>query len=184
MGIATVVTALVDGFGAAASTVEDWLSGVSQTFGDWVSAIESYLGLDLDFSCYVEIDNTNGHSALLLKGSTANSGSYVVNPPFWIPKGKRARFILRDPKGFGNTSGAQGTVTYAYTDANLNTKTVVASYNDPFWFNRKNEASASQPDWVSWGRNDPNHTWSTSQSDYGSGHPFYVGFVIGGGQPT
>jgi hypothetical protein len=183
-GIVTIITGLINGISAAASAVEAWWSGVAQTFGDWLSTIESYLGINLDYACYVEIDNTKGHSALLLKGSTASSGSYVVSPPFFIPKGKRARLILRDPKGFGNTSGASGTVTYAYTDANLNAKTAVFSYNDPFWVGQENEASASQADWVTWGRNDPNKGWSTSQSDYGSGHPFYVGFVIGGGQPS
>lgn len=182
--ITTIITGLMSGISAAASAVEAWWSGVTQTFGDWLNTIERYLGINLDYACYVEIDNTRGQSALLLKGSTADSGLYVVNPPFWIPKGKRARFILRDPKGFGNTTGAKGTVTYGYTDTDLNMKTVVFTYNDPFWFTEKNEAHASQPDWVTWG-NSPSHiNWSTSQSDYGPGHPFNIGFVIGGGRPT
>jgi hypothetical protein len=153
-----------------------------QTFGGWVSSVEQFLGINMDYATYVEIDNTRGHSALILKGQTANNGSaFAVNPPFWIPKGKVARFVCVDPKG--SVHGSDGSVTYSYTDANLNVKTVVFSFADPVGFWNSNTASASQPaDWVTWGRTTGN--WSTNPSDYSSPHPFYVGYVIGGGQPT
>jgi len=51
--IPSIVTAFSDRFGVAAGTVEGWLNGVSQEFSTWVSEVEKYLGLPLDFSCYV-----------------------------------------------------------------------------------------------------------------------------------
>jgi hypothetical protein len=186
-GIASVVAGLVDGLGAAASTIEAWWSGVSQAFESWATTVESYLGINLDFACYVEVDNTRGHSALVLKGSTAQSGSYVVAPPHWIPKGKTARFILQDAKG--QATGSEGAAYYSYADANLTLKNVFFFYEDPFWVGQSNVAVASQtmlpptpsPDWVTFARTDTGHPWSTPVPK--AGHPLYVGFVTGGGQP-
>lgn len=177
-GMSSVVTALVDGFSVAAGTVEDWLSGVSQAFATWVNAIENYLDLPLDFSCYVEIDNTNGTSDLLLTGQTA-TGTYVVVPPSWIPQGTIARFVLQDPKP--SVSGSQGTVTYNYCDASLTMRTVMFSYECPFgWYD--NKAASSQADWACFAKSsNPNDGWSTSVP--ADGHPLFVGYVTGGGQP-
>jgi hypothetical protein len=178
--MASVVTALVDGFSVAASTVEGWLSGVSQAFATWVTDIENYLGLPLDFSCYVEIDNTKGASDLVLTGHTAAYGTYVVGPPSWIPQGTVARLVLQDPKP--SWHGSEGTVTYNYADARLTMKTVVFSYECPTGF-LDNKAASSQPDWACFAKSgDPNHAWSRSVP--GGGHPLFVGYVIGGGQPS
>lgn len=179
-GMSGVVTALADGFGVAASTVEGWLSGVSQAFASWVSDIESYLGLPLDFSCYVEIDNTRGASDLVLTGNAATYGTYVVGPPSWIPKGTVARLILQDPKP--SWHGSQGTATYNYCDASLAMKTVMFSYECPTGF-YDNKAASSQADWVCFAKSgDPTHAWSTSVP--GGGHPLFVGYVSGGGRPS
>ena len=70
----------------AGSAVEAWLSSVKQTFATWVTAIEGYLGLQLDFACYVEIDNTKGPSDLVLTGASARYGNYVV-PAVVDPEG-------------------------------------------------------------------------------------------------
>ena len=178
-GLATVVTGLVDGFTVPASTVEAWWSGVEQAFGAWVSEIERYLGLPLDFSCYVEIDNTRGASDLVLTGSSANYGSYAVGPPSWIPKGTVARLILQDPKP--SPFGSEGSATYRYADAGLAMKSVTFSYEDPTGFG-SNRASSSQAEWVTFAKSeDPNRAWSTSVPS--GGHPLFVGYVIGGGQP-
>jgi hypothetical protein len=179
-GMSSVVTALVDGFGVAGSTVEIWLSGVSQAFATWVSEIENYLGLPLDFSCYVEIDNTKGKSDLVVTGSTATYGTYVIGPPSWIPQGTVARLILQDPKP--SWHGSQGTATYNYGDASLTMKSVVFSYECPTGFD-DNQAASSQPDWACFAKSsDPNNAWS--QSVPAGGHPLYVGYVTGGGQPS
>jgi len=178
--MSSVVTGLADGFSVAASTVEGWLSGVSQAFATWVNAIENYLGLPLDFSCYVEIDNTKGTSDLVLMGNTATCGTYVVGPPSWIPKGTVAGLILRDPKPSWN--GSEGTVTYNYGDASLTMKTVTLSYECPTGF-LDNKAASSQADWACFAKSsNPNNAWSTSVP--GGGHPLFVGYVTGGGQPT
>jgi Domain of unknown function (DUF4474) len=115
--IGSVVSALVDGFGVAASTAEGWLNGAVPEFASWVSAVEQYFGLPLDFSCYVAVDNTQGSSDLLLAGSSATSGSYVISPPTWIPKGAVGRFVIQDPKP--SIYGSQGSATYTYADADL-----------------------------------------------------------------
>jgi hypothetical protein len=182
VAIATILSGVVAAIGAAASAVESWWGGLMQTFGGWVSAVEQYLGINLDYACYVEIDNRNGRSAMLLKGTNANQGQFLTQPPFWIPKGKVARFVLSDPKG--SVHGSDGGVTYSYTDANLNAKTVEFRFEDPVGFWNSNQASASQADWVTWGRTSTSNPWSTNPSDYSSPHPFYVGYVIGGGQPS
>ena len=179
-GIPSVVTALVDGFSVAASTVEGWLSGVSQAFATWVSAIESYLGLPLDFSCYVEIDNTKGTSDLVVTGQNATYGTYVVGPPAWIPQGTVARLVLQDPKP--SWHGSQGAVTYSYCDANLTMQTVSFSYECPTGFD-DNEAASSQAAWACFAKStNPSSAWSTSVP--GGGHPLFVGYVTGGGQPS
>ena len=179
-GMSSVVNGLADGFSVAASTVEGWLSGVSQAFATWVNAIENYLGLPLDFSCYVEIDNTKGASDLVLMGNTATYGAYAVGPPSWIPKGTVARLILQDPKP--SWHGSEGTVTYNYCDASLTMKTVMLSYECPTGFD-DNKAASSQADWTCFAKSgNPNNGWDTSVP--GGGHPLFVGYVTRGGQPT
>jgi hypothetical protein len=179
-GMSSVVTALTDGFSVAASTIEGWLSGVSQAFATWVSAIENYLGLPLDFSCYVEIDNTKGTSDLMLMGHSATYGTYVVGPPSWIPQGTVARLVLQDPKP--SIHGAEGTVTYNYCDANLMMRTVILSYDCPTGF-YANKAASSQAAWACFAKaGNPNNAWSASVP--GGGHPLFVGYVTGGGQPS
>jgi len=178
--IATIVTGLVNGLSVAASAVEAWLSSVEQTFSGWVTAIERYLGLPLDFSCYVEIDNTKGASDLVLTGSSAKSGTYVVTPPSWIPKGTIARFVLQDPKP--SWYGSQGSVSYKYAESSLQVKTVELSYEDPTGL-ASNRASSSQADWVTWAKSEKtSNAWGRSVPS--GGHPLYVGYVIGGGQPS
>ena len=178
--MSAIVPALADGFGIAASTVEGWLNGVSLTFSTWVEAIEDYLGLQLDFSCYVEIDNTRGASDLLLAGSSAVTGWYVVKPPAWIPQGSVGRLVLQDPKP--SIFGSEGTVTYNYCDADLTVKTVVFSYSCPTGF-ASNTASSDQSDWECFAKSeDAGDPWS-SQVPAG-GHPLYVAYVTEGVRPS
>ena len=152
--ISSVVAALTDAFGVAAGTVEEWLGGVSQAFATWVHDVEQYLGLGLDFSCYVEVDNTSGASDLLLTGQTAASGTYVLGPPEWIPKGTVGRLVLRDPKP--SVFGSEGTVTYEYCDASFAMKTVVFSFACPTGFN-PNLAASDQAAWKCFAKSgDPN----------------------------
>ncbi len=177
--MSAVVAALTNGFSVAASTVESWLSGVSQAFADWVNEIENYFHLPLDFSCYVEIDNTKGASDLVLTGSSASSGTYKVAPPSWIPQGTIARAVLQDPKP--SIHGSAGNATYNYCDANLAMKTVMYSYECPTGF-YPNKAASSQADWACFAKSgNPNNQWSPSVPS--GGHPLFVGYVKGGGQP-
>jgi Domain of unknown function (DUF4474) len=178
--ISSVVNELTNAFGVAASRIEGWLSDVLQAFANWVRDIENYLGLPLDYSSYVEIDNTKGASDLVITGSTADHGTYAVGPPERIPKGTVGRLVLRDPKP--TLVGTQGTVTYKYADASLNMNTVTFSYACPFVV-ADNKASSSQAGWVCFAKvEDANRPWSTSVPP--RPHPLFVGYVTGGGQPS
>jgi len=175
-----ILAALADGFGVAGSTIEGWLNGVSQSFSTWVSGIEDYLGLPLDFSSYVMIDNTRGASDLLLTGAAADHGSYVVSPPSWIRRGTVGRFILQDPKP--SIFGSEGSATYTYCDATLAMKTVVFSYECPTGF-ADNRAASSQADWPCVAKSGrPDGPWNGQVP--GAGHPLYVAYVAGHGEPN
>jgi hypothetical protein len=176
----TVVTALVDGLGVAASAVETWLNGVSLEFALWVSAIEQYLRLPLDFSCYVAIDNTRGNSDLLLAGSVATSGSFVVSPPPWIPQGTVSRFVLQDPKP--SIFGSEGSATYTYADADLAVHSVDFTFTCPTGL-APNGARAGRPEWSLRARSgNANGTWSGTVP--GGGHPLYASFAVAGRAPV
>jgi hypothetical protein len=176
---ATVVTALVDGFGVAASTIETWLNGVARGFGSWVAAVEQYLGLPLDFSCYVSIDNTRGNTDLLLAGSAATSGSFVVSPPAWIPRGSVGRFVVQDPKP--SPFGSEGNALYTYAGGDLAIRTVLFTFTCPTGF-ASNAATVDRPEWSrSAASGDPNGPWSPTVP--GGGHPLYVSFAIAGSPP-
>jgi UDP-2,3-diacylglucosamine pyrophosphatase LpxH len=176
----SIVQALGDAFKVAASVVAGWLSAVSQAFATWVDEIEKFLGLPLDYSCYVVIDNRKGASDLVLTGHTATEGTYVVGPPRWIAKGTVARLVLKDPKPTWN--GSEGTVTYKYSDAKFNMKTVKFSYECPFGPDNK-AASSPAADWACFAKSaDPRNPWSTKVPTRNS--PLFVGYVTGGGQPT
>jgi hypothetical protein len=174
-GTSAVVTALADGFSVAASTIEGWLNAVAQPFSAWVGEIERYLGLPLDFSCYVMIDNSKGASDLLLTGSAAAYGSYLMDgPPSWIPHGTVSRFVLQDPKPI--PFGSEGTVTYAYCDTSLAMSTVVFSFECPTGF-ADNRAASSQAEWSYVGKSsNPNDPWARPVP--AGGHPLYVAYVI------
>jgi len=171
--MSSVVTALVGEFADAARTVEGWLSAVSLAFATWVDQIEKQLGIPLDFSCYVEVDNTKGQSALALSSSGAAHGSYVVGPPAWIPQGTVGRFILKDPKP--SAHGSEGTASYKYCDANLATRTVALSYECPTGI-LSNKAASSQGEWVCYGKSgNAGGPWSRSIPS--GGHPLYVRYA-------
>ena len=173
--MSSVVTALVGKLADAAATVQGWLSAVSLAFATWVDDIEKLLGIPLDFSCYVEVDNTGGRSDLVLSAGTAIAtyGWYVVAPPSWIPRGTVARFILKDPKP--SPHGTEGSATYQYCDANLTVKTATFSYECPTGF-LENSVTSSQADWACFGKSgDAGAAWS--QPAPTSGHPLFIRYA-------
>ena len=126
------------------------------------------------------IDNTKGASDLLLTGSAANHGSYVVSPPSWIGRGTVGRFILQDSKP--SIFGSEGSATYTYCDASLAMKTVVFSYECPTGF-ADNTAASSQADWPCVAKSgSPADPWSRQVP--GAGHPLYVAYVAGDEEPN
>ena len=178
-GAQAIVKALTEAFGVTSTGVEEWLSGAIAGFAAWVSDFERAFGLPLDFSCWVEIDNREGTSDLLLQTQSASQGSYAVPPPRWVPRGEIGRFVLQDPKP--SIHGSEGSVEYLYCDAALATKTVVFKYECPTGF-LDNKASASQPGWNLFAKSgNAQQNWQRSVPP--GGHPLYVAFVAGSGQP-
>lgn len=175
-----VVDALTDAFGVAAGAVEVWLSAVWREFGAWVGAIESFLGLPMDFSCYVEIDNTRGASDLMLTARSNAHGDFAVAPPDWIPRGAVGRLVLQDPKP--SVHGSEGSVTYRYGDAALQVRDVELRFECPTGF-LPNRASAGTGDWAVFATSsDPHAAWQHAVPR--GGHPLFVAFVVGGGPPA
>lgn len=177
---AALIAALSDGFGVAASQIETWLNSVALAFPTWVTMVERYLGLPLDFSCYVMIDNTAGASDLLLISSSAISGSYALSPPTRVPQGAVARFVIQDPKP--SIFGSSGTVTYTYCDSALAMSTVMFTFECPTGF-AANRAASSQAGWACRAKSeDADRQWSASVPP--GGHPLYVSFVLDGAEPA
>jgi hypothetical protein len=92
------------------------------TFSEWIGSLESAartLGLSLDFSCGVQIENSGPteHSVRteliredfgVLNGDGVLNGEYVVKPPERIAPGAIGRFWIRPGLG-----GAAGWVVYS-----------------------------------------------------------------------
>ncbi|MCU1496895.1 MAG: hypothetical protein JWM47_848 [Acidimicrobiales bacterium] len=66
-------------------------------------------GTSRDYSCYVEVDNTAGATALELVDHDAEYGYFPAPPPERIPAGTVGRFWIQDLLG---PSGSTGTATY------------------------------------------------------------------------
>jgi hypothetical protein len=179
IGLEAVVNALTAAFGVPSGSVQQWLSGVMAEFGVWVNAFEQYLHLPLNFSCYVEIDNRNGTSDLILQSASASQGSYVVSPPNWIARGEIGRFVLQDPKL--SIHGSEGSVEYSYCDAKLTAKTVKLTYECPTG-TYPNKASVNQAEWQLFAKSGSAQSpWQSSVPS--GGHPLYVAIVAQHGQP-
>ena len=129
-----VVTLLQNQFGVAKETITDIITRAGYSLSDWVATIAR--GLNLDFSCAVEIDN-RGDGALNLaredygafKGNwpfTGDCGSYVIDPPAVIRTGETGRFLMQR----SIPHGAEGWVKYSGEQAG-GKQTVKFSYRCP-----------------------------------------------------
>ena len=64
----------------------------------------------LDYSTYVQVDNTRGSQDLVRTGVTADPGVYVVAPPERVAARSSASFWIQDKAG---VHGSGGSVTYS-----------------------------------------------------------------------
>jgi Domain of unknown function (DUF4474) len=167
------MAALAQFFGAASQLAQEWFGGAVRDMSAWIQAVESYLGLNLNFSCIVEIDNRNGSSDLIRSAYRADYGSYGVDPPEWVPKGDVGRFVLHDTKM--SPTGSEGSVAYRYATPDLHTGTVNMAYNCPVW--SKNTGSVSGGPFQLQAKSDGGN-WQGSVP--GGGHPLYVRFIAAG----
>ena len=160
-------------FGVTFQLAQEWFGGAARDLSDWIRSVERFLGLNLDFSCIVEIDNRNGSSDLVRSAYRADYGSYAVDPPEWVPKGDVGRFVLHDTKM--TPTGSEGSVAYRSTAPDLRTRTVNMAYNCPVW--SKNTASVGGAPFQLQARSDGGG-WQGSVP--GGGHPLYVRFIAAG----
>jgi uncharacterized protein DUF4474 len=167
------MAALARYFGVAFQLAQEWFGGAVRDLSDWIRSVESYLGLNLDFSCIVEIDNRNGSSDLVRSAYRADYGSYGVDPPERVPKGDVGRFVVHDTKL--SPTGSEGSVAYRYSTPDFQTRSVDMAYNCPVW--SRNTASVNGGPFQLQAKSDGG-SWQSSVPS--GGHPLYVRFVATG----
>ena len=180
-----LLTALVSGFGTVQDDAANAITRAGYTLSEWIGSVENTLGLRMDFSCRVQVENA-GNQYELIRDSFAVTpgrdgkpcGEYVVKPPDTIAPGGTGRFWIRDFPGF---HGAEGWVTYYYIDSNRQKYSFRLTYGCPTGFDA-NYASA-QPPFNLWLKvRDINSNWGKDPNGGqppGQRHPLTVAFVWG-----
>lgn len=172
---AYVLGAVAQFFAVSEELAAEWFGGAMAELGSWLVATEAALGIAMDYSCVVEIDNRKGSSDLVRQSATVSEGAYAVDAPGWIPKGQVGRFVMHDTKL--SPSGSGGAVSYRYCDEALTTHAVRVSYDCPYGFWTHNSASVSGGPFGLQARVGDG-AWRSSPES--SGHPLYVRVVATG----
>ncbi|MEQ9337099.1 MAG: DUF4474 domain-containing protein [Miltoncostaeaceae bacterium] len=172
---AYVLGAVAEFFVVSEELAAEWFGGAMAELGAWVAATESALGIAMDYSCVVEIDNRAGTSDLVRESASASEGQYAVDAPAWIPRGQVGRFVMHDTKLWPTGSG--GAVSYRYCDEALATHRVTVAYDCPYGFWTHNSASVSDGPFHLQARV-ADGAWKPAPES--SGHPLYVRVVAAG----
>jgi UDP-2,3-diacylglucosamine pyrophosphatase LpxH len=171
-----VIDGLVQAFRIGIDVATDLAAQAGYTFSNWIRAVENFLGVNLDFSCIVEISNRGGPYDLILEDHRIIQGSYSVRPPDRIGAGRVARFWLKDPKP--SPFGAEGWAQYYYLDAANNRHAVKFTYACPTGF-AANVAKSEAPFNFYTKSGSIDSGWSGINQTIAGGHPLYVAFVYG-----
>jgi UDP-2,3-diacylglucosamine pyrophosphatase LpxH len=171
-----VINGLAQAFNIGIDVVTDLAAQAGFVFSNWVSSVENALGINLDFSCVVEISNRGDPYDLILENHAINHGNYVVRPPDRIGADRVGRFWLKDPKP--TPFGADGWVQYYYVDSANNRHSVRFTYACPTGF-ASNVASTSAPFNFYTKSGNVNSHWSGIDQIITGGHPLFVAFVYG-----
>ena len=180
-----LLAVLLTRFGRAHEEATKAITDAGYTLSEWIGSLENSLGLRMDYSCRVQVENA-GNQYELIRDNFAVSpgregtpcGEYIVKPPETIAPGGTGRFWIRD---FPGVHGAEGWVTYYYIDSNRQKHSFRLTYGCPTGFD-SNYASAQPPFnvWLKvrdinskWGK-DPNGGQPPMQR-----HPLTVAFVWG-----
>jgi hypothetical protein len=172
----TVIDGLAKAFGIGIDVATDLAAQAGYTFSNWVGAVESFLGVNLDFSCIVEISNRGGPYDLILENHRIIQGHYAVPPPNRISAGRVVRFWLKDPKP--SPFGADGWAQYYYIDSANNRHSITFTYDCPTGV-YPNIAAASAPFNFYTKSGSINSGWSGINQITQWGHPLFVAFVYG-----
>lgn len=151
-------------------------------FSDWVGSVEDALGINLDFSCIVEISNRGNPYDLILESNKIDFGNYEIQPPARIPAGRLRRFWLKDPKL--SPVGSGGWVQYSYVDSANNKHYVTFTYACPCASWEANVASTSAPFNFYTKSDNVTSAWSGINQIITGGHPLFVAFVYGNTSPS
>lgn len=169
-----VVDALARFFGVASERAEEWFGGALNELSAWVESVQRDLGLTMDYSCIVEIDNGSGSSDLVRATTRVDAGAYAVDPPEWIPKGEVGRFVIHDAKL--SPTGSDGSVTYRYCTPGFESQTATMAYSCPYGFWTKNSASVTGGPFRLQAKTDGD--WEDAAPK--TGHPLYARFTAVG----
>ncbi len=109
-----VIDGLAQAFNIGIDMATDLAAHAGYVFSNWVGSVKNALGINLNFSCVVEISNRGGPYDLILENHAINHGNYAVRPPERIGAGRVGRFWLKDPKP--SAYGADGLAKYYYVE--------------------------------------------------------------------
>jgi Domain of unknown function (DUF4474) len=176
---------LLTRFGHAYDEATKAITNAGYTLSEWIGSLEEHLGLRMDFSCRVQVENAGNQYELVREnfgvspGRDGNPcGQYIVNPPEKISPGGTGRFWIRD---FPGVHGAEGWVGYYYIDSNRQKHSFRFFYGCPTGFD-KNYAKAQPPfnAWLKEGNISSNWEKEAQQLLPGKKlHPLTVDFVWG-----
>jgi UDP-2,3-diacylglucosamine pyrophosphatase LpxH len=172
-----VINGLAQAFNIGIDVVTDLAAQAGYVFSNWVGSVENALGINLDFSCVVEISNRGGPYDLILENHAIKHGNYAVRPPDRIGAGRVGRLWLKDPKP--SADGADGWAQYYYIDSANNRHSVRFTYACPFPWWAPNVAAASAPFDFYTKSGSVNSGWSGINQIITGGHPLFVAFVYG-----
>ncbi|HMD43338.1 MAG TPA: hypothetical protein VKH45_09705 [Candidatus Acidoferrum sp.] len=173
-----LLSMLAQKFLEPAAAAANFLTQAGYSFSSWISSVETVLGINLDFSCIIEFVNS-GPYTLTLTNSAIIYGGYLIPPPPTIGPEQTIRFWLKDPKP--SIHGAQGWVSYTYTDSNNQIHAVTFNYDCPtgFFSNTVSITPGSPFNFYAQSGNYSPGGWGRLNSVPGSGHPLYVAFIWG-----
>jgi UDP-2,3-diacylglucosamine pyrophosphatase LpxH len=169
---------LVQKFQDAAASASNFLTQAGYSFSSWMSSLEGVLGINLNYSCVIEICN-GGPYTLILVDTGTNYGDYVVAPPTTIVPGQIVRYWLKDPKP--SFHGAQGWVKYSYVDFNKQSHTSTFSYDCPtgVYLNTVSVTPGTPLNFYTQSGTYSSGGWGPLNRVQTLGHPLYVAFVWG-----
>lgn len=177
-----VINDIAQAFKVGLDVATDVVIQAGYDFSSWVGSVEKALGINLNFSCIVEISNRGNPYDLILENQEIRTGIYKVSPPNRISAGRVGRFLLEDPKP--TPVGAEAWVRYYYVDSANKRHSVRFKYACPTPFWESNVAETDAPFNFYTKSDSARSGWSGINQIKKDGHPLFVAFVYGNTPPS